>query len=80
MPPKRWSLGKLGVPINIVAILYLIIALIMSFFPLVTPVTAQTMNWGIVMYVGVILIALVDYAIRGRHFYEGPVVLVKAIE
>ena len=34
LPPARWSLGKLGVPINVVALLYQAFATVISFFPL----------------------------------------------
>jgi choline transport protein len=62
---------------NTVAVLYLIVAYIFTFFPLATPVTGTTMNWSVAIYGGVIIFALSYYYLHGRHVYEGPVVLVK---
>jgi len=45
LPPARWSLGKLGIPLNIVAVLYQSFATIISFFPLFAEVTAANFNW-----------------------------------
>ncbi|KAI5363499.1 Putative amino acid/polyamine transporter I [Septoria linicola] len=77
LPHARWSLGKWGLPINIVSVLYAILTAIISFFPLVTPVTVQGMNWSIVMFAGVFAIAATDYMLRGRHRYTGPVVHIR---
>ena len=57
--------------------MFLSIALFFSFWPLITPTTAKTFNWSIVIYGAVLLFAGVYYAIIGRHHYDGPVVLVK---
>ena len=40
---RRWSLGKWGLPMNVVGVSYLIIAWLFAFFPLATPVTLETM-------------------------------------
>ena len=45
LPPARWSLGKLGIPLNIIALLYQSFATIISFFPLFAEVTAANFNW-----------------------------------
>jgi CBS domain containing-hemolysin-like protein len=45
LPPARWSLGKLGIPLNIIAVLYQSFATIISFFPLFAEVTAANFNW-----------------------------------
>ena len=34
LPPARWSLGKFGVPTNIIALLYQSFSTVISFFPL----------------------------------------------
>lgn len=47
LPTCRWSLGKWGVPINVVAIVYLSLAYFVTFWSLYTPVTAETFNWPI---------------------------------
>lgn len=74
MPPARWSMGMWTVPVNIGAVIFLVIVLVFSFFPTAVPVTPQTLNYSVVIYVAVILAALTDYTFRGRHVYKGPVV------
>jgi hypothetical protein len=49
LPPARWSLGKLGIPLNIIAILYQSFATIVSFFPLFAEVTPANFNWYVSM-------------------------------
>ncbi|KAI9732398.1 MAG: hypothetical protein M1834_001606 [Cirrosporium novae-zelandiae] len=77
LPPARWSLGKWGLPLNIFSVLWLTFATIFLFFPTYKNPTAESMNWAIVIFSGVIGIALILYWFRGRHVYQGPVVLVK---
>lgn len=49
LPPARWSLGKLGIPLNVIAVLYQSFATIISFFPLFAEVTAANFNWYVSM-------------------------------
>lgn len=48
--PRRWSLGKWGLPINIVSVLFMILCFVMNFFPQ-SPheLTAVSFNWNIVI-------------------------------
>jgi choline transport protein len=80
LPPRRWSLGKFGLPINIAALCVTIPLWFFLLWPLATPVTAKNMNWASAMYGGVMLFAIFYYAVFGRHVYEGPVMLVKRNE
>ncbi|KAK3680175.1 hypothetical protein LTR78_000552 [Recurvomyces mirabilis] len=73
LPPARFSLGKFGTPINMFAVAYVIVAAIASFFPVFNDPTATSMNWSILMFGGVFLIAVLDYAVRGRKHYVSPV-------
>ena len=79
LPPARWSLGRWGAPLNTVALGYVAVAYVFTFFPQVTPVDPTTMNWSSTIYGAVIIFALVYYMIYGRHTYRGPVVLVKPV-
>lgn len=76
LPYARWSLGKFGIPINMLAIAYVITAATASFFPVTASVEPSTMNWSIVMFAGVFFIATIDYLVRGRKKYVPPVVRV----
>jgi choline transport protein len=77
LPPRRWTLGKYGLAINIAAVLFLIPFWFFAFWPLFNPVTPQNMNWASVMFAGTIGFALIYYAVRGKNHYTGPVALVK---
>ena len=81
LPASRWSLGKLGLPINLFAFTYSCFAIVFVCFPVTTPVAVdQNMNWAIVMFTGVMIIAMVYYFVHGKHVYEGPVVFVQPVE
>lgn len=77
LPPARWSLGKSGLPINIAAVLFLLVIYVFAFFPLASPVTPETMNWSSLIYGFIVVFAIVYYFVHGRNVYDGPVVLVK---
>ena len=77
LPPHRWSLGRFGMAINIAALCFLLPVFVFAFFPLTSTVDAEGMNWCIVMYGGIIIIAVVYYIFQGRHHYIPPVALVK---
>lgn len=72
IPSARFSLGKWGLPINIIAICYLVPIYIFSFFPAAPNPTIETMNWGIVMYSGIIIIATIYYFFNGRKTFTPP--------
>ena len=80
LPPRRWSLGKAGIYINIAALLYLTPLWFFAFWPLSVPVTAEYMNWSSTMFGATIIFAFVYYFGKARHVYTGPVVMVKRDE
>jgi choline transport protein len=77
LPRARWSLGKAGLTVNIIAVLFLLLIFVFAFFPLGTPVTPETMNWSSLIYGTIVVFAVVYFFVHGRKVYEGPVVLVK---
>jgi choline transport protein len=80
LPPRRWSLGRFGIVVNVAALVLLMPLIFFLTWPLTTPVTPETMNWSSVMLGGVFVIATGYYWARARHVYEGPVVHVKREE
>ena len=66
--------GIWGIAVNTFAILYLVVALFWSFWPSTLPVTAANMNYNILIFGGVVLLAAVYYFVIARHTYTGPVV------
>lgn len=79
LPKARWSLGKAGLPINIVAFSYATFASFWTFWPSSVPVKVDNFNWAPVIFMGVFIIAMVTYFVKGRKVYQGPVALVKQI-
>ena len=77
LPPARWSLGRAGMAVNIIALVKLVPFFVFCFFPTATPVQPDTMNWNIVMFGGIFLWATVFYALKGRKTYIPPVRIVK---
>ncbi|OAL24287.1 hypothetical protein AYO20_10714 [Fonsecaea nubica] len=77
LPKARWSLGKLGVPINVFSVVYSLFAFFWSFWPNGTPVDAESFNWSVVLFFGVMIISGVFYVVQGRKVYTGPVVTVE---
>jgi amino acid transporter len=72
IPSARFSLGKYGLPINIAALCYLLPVFVFSFFPGAVKPTLDTMNWGVVMYAGVIILSTLYYIFRARYNYSPP--------
>ena len=70
-------MGKWASTVNTIAIVYLVLVFVLSFFPEATPVAAGTFNWSVVIYGVVVVFAVVFYWVKGRHGYAGPVVLIK---
>ncbi|KAI6888097.1 amino acid transporter-like protein [Hortaea werneckii] len=73
LPPRRWSLGRWGLAVNLVSLCLTTPMLFFYVWPLYYPVTASTMNWSSAMLGGVTIIALIYYVVKGRHDYAGPV-------
>lgn len=77
LPPRRWSLGRFGLTVNIIGLLYVVFALFWSFWPPKPSPTARDFNWSVVIFLGVFIISLLMYLLQGRQHYIGPVVTVQ---
>ncbi|KAI7364579.1 hypothetical protein KC354_g5572 [Hortaea werneckii] len=73
LPPRRWSLGRWGLAVNLFSLCLTMPMLFFYVWPLYYPVTASTMNWSSAMLGGVTIIALIYYVVKGSHDYAGPV-------
>jgi choline transport protein len=71
--PSRFRLGKSGIWINGIAVVYLSIALLFGFFPSYPHPTVDLMNWNVLIYGFVVIFSLVYFYFKGRHVYVGPV-------
>jgi choline transport protein len=68
-----FKLGRWGVPINIVSLVYLVYATTWMPFPTVLPVTAQNMNYAGPIFFVIIIGSLIDWSISGHKRFEIPV-------
>jgi choline transport protein len=69
-----WKLpGRLGIANNIFACIYLTFLLFWIFWPAAIPVTAQTMNFSVLMLGGVVILSTLWFVITGRKHFSGPV-------
>lgn len=76
LPPSRWTLGRWAIPCNIIALLYIGLAFVISFFPIAKQVTAASMNWSVLVWGAIVIFSTVIYLVSGRYVYKGPVVYV----
>ncbi|KAF9633953.1 Amino acid/polyamine transporter I [Lasiodiplodia theobromae] len=72
---STFSLGKFGLAINILTIIWIVLAVVLFCMPVSLPVDATTMNYASVVFVGFGTISLVWYIIRGRKDFKGPPVM-----
>lgn len=71
--PFRLPKG-LGVCLNLLACIWLLLAMLFSTFPGVMPVTPQNMNYSSVVMVGWVVVGAIYYFSIGRRQFEVPVV------
>ncbi|ORY09001.1 amino acid permease-like protein [Clohesyomyces aquaticus] len=74
---RRWSLGKWGGLCNDLALVFLVVAFVFSFFPMTPNPAPADMNWAILMFGALGILATVYYFASGRRTYVPPVLLVK---
>ncbi|KAF7594391.1 hypothetical protein BBP40_009372 [Aspergillus hancockii] len=72
IPRGSFSLGKWGLPINLVAILFATYFSIFLPFPATLPVTGENMNYAGPVLGFVMLFACGDWIVRGRRKWQGP--------
>ncbi|CAJ2503571.1 Uu.00g109650.m01.CDS01 [Anthostomella pinea] len=68
----EWNLGKWGAPINVIALVYTIYAVIWFPWPQTVPVDGSTLNYSGPV-TGLVLVAAVTlWFMKSRHHWEGP--------
>jgi choline transport protein len=77
--PSKFHLGRWGLPINVIAVLFLLFSWIFCFFPIGPHPTVVDMNWAVLGYGTVVILAVVYYVVRGRFAYVGPVKFVRKL-
>lgn len=70
-----WRLpGLLGIINNVYACAYMVFVIFWSVWPPATPVTAESMNYSVVVTSGVLIVSVVWYYVRGKREYKGPLI------
>ncbi|KAF5013647.1 hypothetical protein FDECE_374 [Fusarium decemcellulare] len=75
-----WRLGKAGVPVNVIAVLYLTFTSIFLLFPPYRPITAQNMNYASLVFGAMLLFGLLYWFLGGKRKYAGPLVNLDIVE
>lgn len=81
--PSRFSMGRVfGLCVNLVALGWLGLVLVVAFFPGVPAplLTLEAMNWSIVAFAAVVLFSGAYFVVWGRKRYVGPVEYVRKLE
>lgn len=76
-PDTKFFLGRWGLPINTLALSYLLVALLFCFFPAEPNPTPVEMNWASLMFGTVLILAGSWYFVRAKTEYDGPVEYVR---
>lgn len=80
LPDSKFKLGRFGLLINAIALMFLLVMFVLCFFPLVPNPSPASMNWNILIYGAVITFSLIYFAFSGRHSYVGPIEYVRKLE
>lgn len=71
--------GLLGIVVNILACVFMVIVIFFSFWPPVTPTTAVSMNYSILLFGVVILFSMAYYLTIAHRTFVGPLVEVEVV-
>jgi len=72
--------GLLGTINNAFACVYMVFVIFWSFWPPALPVAVDTMNYSVVVTLGVVIISIVYYFLHGKRHYIGPLVDTEVLE
>ncbi|RAR13712.1 amino acid transporter [Stemphylium lycopersici] len=68
-----FKLGRFGIGINVISIIYTVYTSIFLLFPPYQPVTAENMNYAPVVLGGVLVLSATWWFIKGHRTFVGPV-------
>lgn len=69
---RAFSLGKWRRPVNIAALIFLAITSVVFLFPPFLPVTAESMNYAVVVFLIVLVMCAVAWVVDGKENFSGP--------
>ncbi|KAJ5185971.1 Amino acid/polyamine transporter I [Penicillium cf. griseofulvum] len=67
-----WNCGRVGRVVNVVALAWIAFELVLFSMPTALPVTAVSMNYASVVFVGFMAISAVWFLVYARKSYKGP--------
>lgn len=70
-PLGNWNMGRLGLPVNVFAMVYTAWVTVWLAFPSTLPVTGPTMNYAAPIFGATTLFALGYWFVKGRLRWEG---------
>ena len=68
-----FSMGRAGIPVIVLSVIYSVIGIFFSFWPENATVTPATMNWSILIFGGMFLFSIGFWFTHGKKSYTGPV-------
>lgn len=72
-PFGPWTMGKIGLIVNILAVSFCVFLIIFLPFPPFLPVTGQNMNYASPVFGAVMIFATLNYILRARKKFTGPI-------
>lgn len=69
--------GGVATAINVAALCFLSLVIVLMFFPAQPHPTGAEMNWTVVLLPGIMLLSGAYYWARASKVYKGPIVLVR---
>ena len=69
---SSFSLGIFGLIINVITLAWICLAIVLFCMPTAIPVTAVSMNYASVVFMGFASISVFWYIVRGRKSFKGP--------
>lgn len=73
IPWGPFKLGRFGVPVTVVAIVYSLFGAFWSMWPVEKNPNIQGMNYCVLVFGGVMVLSMLFWLVYGRHHYTGPV-------
>jgi len=68
-----WTMGKIGLTVNILAVAFCVFLIIFLPFPPFLPVTGTNMNYASPVFAAVMIFATLNYILRARKKFTGPI-------
>jgi choline transport protein len=72
LPERYFNLGRLGVPVNVIAVSWVVFLDILYCFPTAMPVTPQNMSYVSVVTVGLVGFVIALWFATKRGTFKGP--------